>query len=52
MVSAIDVWIGRILEKIDLNKTLVVLTADHGEYVPDKTNDEQEIQYEDGIIDV
>lgn len=51
MISAIDVWIGRILEKIDLNKTLVVLTADHGEYVPDITNDEQEIQYEHGIID-
>jgi len=34
MVSAIDVWIGRILEKIKLENTLVVLTADHGEFIP------------------
>ena len=30
IVSSIDYWIGKILEKIDLEKTLVVLTADHG----------------------
>jgi len=30
IISAVDVWIGKILEKIDLEKTLVVLTADHG----------------------
>jgi len=34
MVSAIDVWIGRILEKINLNNTLVILSADHGDYIP------------------
>jgi len=33
MVSAIDFWIGKFLEKIDLAKTCVILTADHGEYV-------------------
>lgn len=30
MVSAIDIWIGKILEKIDLEKTLIIFTADHG----------------------
>ncbi|WP_179371825.1 sulfatase family protein [Nitrosopumilus ureiphilus] len=30
MVSAMDVWLGKILEKIDLEKTLIILTADHG----------------------
>lgn len=30
IISAIDVWLGKILSKIDLEKTLVVLTADHG----------------------
>tara|TARA_B100001146_G_C16195983_1_gene441683 strand:+ start:111 stop:1565 length:1455 start_codon:yes stop_codon:yes gene_type:complete len=30
IISAIDFWLGKILEKIDLEKTLVVLTADHG----------------------
>ena len=34
MISAIDSWIGKFLEKIDLNKTLVVLTADHGDLIP------------------
>ncbi len=30
MISAIDVWIGKILEKIDFEKTLIIFTADHG----------------------
>ena len=30
IISAIDFWLGKILEKIDLEKTLVVFTADHG----------------------
>ena len=30
IVSSIDVWIGKFLEKIDLDNTLVILTADHG----------------------
>jgi arylsulfatase A-like enzyme len=34
MVSAIDSWIGNVLEKINLNETLIVITSDHGEYVP------------------
>lgn len=34
MVSAIDVWLGKFLQKIDLTKTLVVLSADHGDYIP------------------
>ena len=37
MVSAMDVWIGKILQKINLQKTLIVLTADHGSEVGDYT---------------
>jgi arylsulfatase A-like enzyme len=33
MVSAMDVWLGKILEKIDLENTLVILTSDHGSEV-------------------
>jgi arylsulfatase A-like enzyme len=33
VVSKIDLWIGKIIEKIDLEKTLVVITADHGDYI-------------------
>ena len=34
MVSSIDYWIGKILEKIDLTKTLIVITSDHGDFIP------------------
>ena len=33
MVSAIDDWIGKILNEIKLENTIVVLTSDHGEYI-------------------
>ena len=31
MISYIDTWIGKFLEVIDLSKTIVVISADHGE---------------------
>lgn len=34
MVSGIDYWIGKFLEKIDLTKTVVIITSDHGEFIP------------------
>jgi arylsulfatase A-like enzyme len=33
VVSNIDSWIGKLLEKIDLTKTIIVMTADHGDYI-------------------
>ncbi|MEM2160083.1 MAG: sulfatase-like hydrolase/transferase [Candidatus Nitrosotenuis sp.] len=41
MISAIDSWIGKFLEKIDLSKTLVIISADHGDHIPvvDNWND-------------
>ena len=45
MLSATDFWIGKILEKIDLSNTLVIFTADHGEYIPF-------IKHEDKIINL
>jgi len=32
-ISTIDSWIGKMLEKIDLEKTLVIITSDHGDYI-------------------
>jgi arylsulfatase A-like enzyme len=32
-VSAMDIWLGKILEKVDLDNTLIVITADHGAYI-------------------
>ncbi len=34
IVSHIDFWIGKILDKINLNDTLVIFTSDHGERIP------------------
>ena len=45
MLSAIDFWIGEILEKINLSNTLVIFTADHGDYIP-------LIKHEDKIINL
>ena len=34
MISAIDDWLSKLLEFVDLKNTLVILTSDHGEYIP------------------
>ena len=34
MVSALDMWIGKFLERIDMDNTLIILTSDHGEFIP------------------
>ena len=54
MVSAMDVWIGKILQKINLEKTLIVLTADHGSevgvYTPEMEIYRQKIvEYKPGL---
>lgn len=33
-ISVIDYWLGKFLEKIDFESTLVIITADHGDYIP------------------
>ncbi len=48
MISAIDFWIGKIINKIDLENTLIVLTADHGEYVPVIHHNNKIINFESG----
>lgn len=46
MISNIDSWLGNLLAKIDMKKTLVILTADHGEYVQNVLHDGQTINLE------
>lgn len=46
-VSAIDAWIGKVLKKIDLEKTLVVITGDHGSYIKSLKNKSLEIDFQD-----
>jgi len=45
-ISSIDEWIGKILEHIDLKKTLVVITSDHGIYVPSVKIKDEWINFE------
>ena len=34
MMEIIDSWLGKILDIIDIETTLLVITADHGDYIP------------------
>ncbi|RZD48866.1 MAG: hypothetical protein CXT78_00310 [Thaumarchaeota archaeon] len=34
MISCIDEWIGKIVDQCNLNNTLIVITSDHGDYIP------------------
>ena len=45
-ISQIDFWIGKFLEKIDLEKTLVIITSDHGDYVPFVNTEKETINLE------
>jgi len=45
-LSSIDVWIGKILEQIDLENTLVILTADHGVFIPHLEINGKKINFE------
>ena len=46
-VSAIDMWIGKILQKIDFKKTLLIITADHGSYIKSAKINEKQISFEE-----
>ena len=46
-LSVIDAWIGKILEKIDLEKTLFVIIGDHGAYIQSLKNKSLEIDFQD-----
>ena len=34
IISSIDPWIGKFVESVNLDKTLVTITADHGQLIP------------------
>jgi len=34
MISCIDEWIGKFIDQCDLDNTLIVITSDHGDYIP------------------
>ena len=42
LVSAMDEWIGKIIENVDLKKTLVIITSDHGSEAGNYTQEMEE----------
>lgn len=46
MISSIDFWLGKIIKEVDLSKTTVVISADHGSYIHNVKHDDQEIDFE------
>jgi N-acetylglucosamine-6-sulfatase len=34
MLSFIDFWIGKFLQNVDLKNTLIIISSDHGSYIP------------------
>ena len=46
MISSIDSWIGKFVEKIDLQKTLFIITADHACFVPSANVNDEVISFE------
>ena len=46
MISSIDAWIGKILQKVNMKTTIVVLTADHGDYLRIITHQGKRLSFE------
>ena len=45
-VSAIDYWIGKIIKKIDFENTILVITSDHGVFIPAVRTKDHQINFE------
>lgn len=46
MMAFVDSWIGKFLENLNLEKTLVILTADHGDYIRTIIHNGKRISFE------
>ena len=43
-VSGLDYWIGKILERLDMKQTLLILTSDHGNLIPKDNKIDSDIE--------
>ena len=50
MLSFIDTWLGKFIENIDLRNTLIVISSDHGSYIPLSDTNPDEIPTIQGIL--
>ncbi len=42
-ISNLDVWIGKILQSVDLERTILIITGDHGSYIRSTVIDDKQI---------
>jgi arylsulfatase A-like enzyme len=45
-ISNLDTWIGKIIEKIDMTNTLIIITADHGAYLTSISHNDTQVSLE------
>jgi arylsulfatase A-like enzyme len=45
-ISEIDFWLGKIIEKVDLSNTIVIITSDHGDYITSIKKDNSLIDFQ------
>ena len=50
MLSFIDTWLGKFIENIDFTNTLIVISSDHGSYIPLSDTNPDEIPTIQGIL--
>ena len=47
IISSIDTWIGKLIENVDFENTILIITADHGTYVKKLKINSEIIDFED-----
>ncbi len=53
IISSIDDWLGNFIKNIDFEKTILIITADHGTYIKKLKKNSEIIDFEDnGDIDI
>jgi len=50
VVSTIDFWLGQIIKNVDLKKTLIIITSDHGTYPSSININNKNYRLEPGIL--
>ena len=50
MISSVDFWIGKIIEKINFEKTIIIITADHGDYIRSIERNNKRLSFEYKVL--
>jgi len=50
MISSVDFWIEKIIEKINFEKTIIIITADHGDYIRSIEHNNKRLSFEYKVL--